>query len=48
MFVIDFDDEEYKQIIYQARCESMDAAELVKEVVIKWLRQARRRRKRKD
>jgi hypothetical protein len=48
VFVMDFDDEEYKQIISQARHEGMAPAELVKKVVIKSLQQASRRGKRKD
>ena len=47
VFVIDFDDEEYKQITSEARCKSMDPAELVKEVVMKWLEETRRRGRRK-
>ncbi|MHC4400857.1 MAG: hypothetical protein ACYTG0_14365 [Planctomycetota bacterium] len=48
VFVMDFDDEEYKQVISEARRKRMDPAELVKQVVIKWLQGIRRRGKRKD
>ena len=47
VFVMDFDDEQYKQIISQARRGRTDAAELLKEVVIKWLEKAGRRGERK-
>jgi len=48
VFVMDFDDDEYNQIISQARREKLAPAELVKQVVLKWLGQARRRGERKD
>jgi len=48
VFIMDFDDEEYKQIISEARRKRMNPAELVKQVVVKWLEEARPRGKRKD
>jgi len=48
VFVMDFDDEEYKQLISQARQERIDPAELVKDVVRRWLGKARRRGKRNN
>jgi hypothetical protein len=45
VFVMEFDDGEYKEIISRARHENMAPAELVRKVVIKWLQQARRRGK---
>jgi len=47
LFVMDFDDEQYKQLMSQAREERMDPAELVKQVVSRWLEKARRRGKSK-
>jgi hypothetical protein len=47
VFVMDFDDEEYKQLVSHARCMRMNAAEMVKHVVIEWLGRTRGRGKRK-
>jgi len=48
VFVMDFDDEQYKRLMSQARQERTDPAELVKQVVLKWLDNARRRGRRND
>ena len=45
IFVMDFDDQTYHALLEAARHTDMDPAELVRQVVVDWLRRKRKRKK---